>query len=96
MLDAQSALQNLLNAISLHPRHNFKSKVAFKHLMMCFTAIEYGGLAFDMNWLTVLTANAILALKAIISCMRDPTMALYEPSFISFCTYILKFLIQKF
>lgn len=53
----QSALQNPSKAISLHPRYNLKSKVFFKCLTMRLTTIQCGGPAFDMHWLTVLTAK---------------------------------------
>ena len=55
--------------------------------MMCFTAIQCGGPAFNMNWLTILTANALPALVATIAYMRDPTPALYGIPPISLCTF---------
>jgi hypothetical protein len=69
---AQFASHNPLKAVFLPPRHNLKSKVPFKYLMICFTAIQWGGHGFNMNRLTVLTTNTILALVAIIAYMRDP------------------------
>ena len=66
--------------------HNLKSKVPFKYLMMRFTANQYGKSAFDMNWLIILTTNAILAFATTIEYMRNPTPALY----------IHKLFIQKF
>ena len=67
----QSAMQNPLKAIFLLQMHNLKSKVPFKYLIIRFTTIQGGGLAFNMNCLTVLSANAILVLVAIIAYMRD-------------------------
>ena len=83
----QSASQNPLKAISLPPRHNLKSKVLFKYLMIHLMAIQCSGPVFDMDWLTVLTANAILAFVATIAYMRDPTLALYGTPSIFLCTF---------
>ena len=84
----QSISQKHLNIIFLHLRHNLKSKVPFKYLMMRFTAIQCGGRALDMNSLTVLTANEISALVATIAYIRDPTMDLYGTLSISLYTFI--------
>ena len=84
---AQSVLQKPLKTISLPMRHNLKSKVPFKYLMMRFTAIQCSGSAFDMNWLTIFIANVILALVASIAYMRDLTLALYGTPSISLCTF---------
>ena len=84
---AQSALQNPLEEISLPLRHNLKSKVPFKYPMMRFAAIQCGGSVFNMNWLIVLTTNAISALVTIITYMKDPTLALYGTLFISLYTF---------
>ena len=54
---------------------------------MYFMAIQCGGPAFDMNWLTVLTANAISTLIDTIAYMRDPTPALYGTPSIFLCTF---------
>ena len=83
----QSTLQNPLKAISLPPRHILKSKMLLKYLTMRFTAIQCSGVAFDMNWLTVLIANAISTLVGTIAYMRDPTLALYKTPFIFLCTF---------
>ena len=83
----QLASQKPLKTISLPSRHNLKSEVPFKYLMIRFMAIQCGGPTFDMNCLTILTANAISALVATITYMRDPTPALYGKPFISFCTF---------
>ena len=91
----QSASQIPLKTISLPPWHNLKSKVPFKYLMMHFTATQCGGPDFNMNRLTVLTANAISALVVNIAYMRDPTVALCGTPSISHL-YIHKFRIRKF
>lgn len=49
--------------------------------------IQYGGFVLDINWLTVLTANAISALMATIAYTRDLTPALYGTPSISLCTF---------
>ena len=72
------------------PRHNLKSKIPFKYLMMHIMAIQCGRPAFDMNWLIVLTAIATSALVTTITYMRDPTPALYGTPFISLCTFTKK------
>ena len=41
-------------------------------------AIQWCGPTFDINWFTVLTANALLALVATIVYMRDPTWTCME------------------
>src|ERR1700738_3820192 len=79
----QSTSQKTLKTTYLHLSHNLKSKVPFKYLMVRYTAIQCGGPAFDMNWLTILTANAISTLVATIAYMRDPIPALYETPSIS-------------
>ena len=58
----QFTLQNLLKAITLHPKHKLKSRVPVKYLIMCF-----------MNWATILIANAISAFVATIAHMINPT-----------------------
>ena len=62
----QSTLQNPLKATSLPLKHNLKSKMPLKYLVMRFTTIQCGGLIYDMNWFIVLTANA-RSLSALIS-----------------------------
>ena len=69
-------------------RHNLKSKVPFKYLIMHFTAIQCGGPAFDMNWLTIFIANAILVLIATVAKMIDSIPTLYGTTFISLCTIL--------
>ena len=44
-----------LKTISFLPRHNLKYEVPFKYFIMCFIAIQCGGPACDMNWLTIHT-----------------------------------------
>ena len=55
---------------------------------MRFMAIQCGGLTFDMNWFTVLTANEISIFMATITYMKDPTPALYGTPSIFLCTFI--------
>ena len=85
---AQSASQKPLKPISLPPRHILKSKLPFKYLMIYFTTIQWDGPAYDMKWLTLLTANAILALVATIAYIKDLTPALYGTPFIFLFTFI--------
>ena len=82
----QFASQNPIKVITFPLRHSSESKVFFKCLIMRFIAIQCGGLAFDKNWLTRLTANVTSTFVATIAYIRDPTPALYGTSFISFCT----------
>ena len=82
----QSALQKPTKAILLPLRHYLKSKVPFKYLILHNTTIQCVGPAFDMNWLTILTAKAISALVVTITFIRDPPMGLYGTPFISICT----------
>ena len=77
----QSGSQKLYKSISLPPRHNLKSKVPFKYLMIC------GKPPFDMNWLTILNANAISTLMSTITYMRDPILVVYGTPSISLRTF---------
>jgi hypothetical protein len=76
-------------------KHNLKSKMSLKYLLMRFTIIQCGGPAFDMNWLTVLTAIAISTLVTIIAYIRIDTPALLWNNF-HLHFHIHKLLIQKF
>ena len=86
-LPPNSHQKNFLRQFICLLRHNLKSKVPFKYLMMHFMAIQCDGPAFNMNWLTVLTANTISTLVATIAYIRDPTPALYRTPSISLCTF---------
>ena len=59
---AQSASQNPLTVLSLHPRHNLKSKVSFKYLMIRFMAIQCGELPSTWIGSSNSLQNAISAL----------------------------------
>ncbi|KAG0604857.1 hypothetical protein M758_9G013900 [Ceratodon purpureus] len=59
------------------PRHNLYSKVPCKYRMMRLTALQCDGPALDMNWLTMLTANARLGRVATMAHINEPTPALY-------------------
>ena len=91
----QSASQNPLNAISLPLSHNLKFKVPFKYLMMHFTPIQCGGLACNMNWLTVLTANARLTFHTHHCIYERSYLGLLWNIFLHFSLYIQNFLIRK-
>ena len=41
-----------------------------KYLMMRFMAIQCGGSTFNMNWLTIFTANARPILVPTVACMK--------------------------
>src|SRR4051794_18370070 len=75
---AQSASQYPRKAMCLPPRHNLRSKVPCKYLKMRFTAPQCAGPALDMNWLTMLTANARSARVPTMAYINDPTAALYS------------------
>ena len=62
----QFGMENPLKAISLPMKHNLKSKMLFKQLMMHFMANLCNGLVFVMNWYTILNANVISAFVATI------------------------------
>lgn len=75
VFSAQFALKKSPKAIPLPTRHNSKSKLPFKYLMMCFMAILCGGPTFDMNWLIVLTTNARFGRVPTIAYKCDSTSA---------------------
>ncbi|KAG0578916.1 hypothetical protein KC19_4G059900 [Ceratodon purpureus] len=59
------------------PRHNLNSKVPCKYRMMRLTALQCDGPALDMNWLTMLTANARSGRVATMAYINEPTPVLY-------------------
>ncbi|KAG0611940.1 hypothetical protein M758_7G178200 [Ceratodon purpureus] len=59
------------------PRHNLDSKVPCKYRMMRLTALQCDGPALDMNWLTMLTANARSGRVATMAYINEPTLVLY-------------------
>ena len=77
----QSTSQNPLKA-------QFEVQSTLQIPMTCFMAIQWCGLAFNINWLTIQTANAISALVPTIAYMKDPTLALYETPFIFLCVFL--------
>ena len=83
----QFTSQNRLEAVLLHSRHNFIFKLPFKYLMMRYMAIQCGGPAFNMNWLTIFTANAKSTLIFTITYMRDHTPAFYGTPLVFVCTF---------